>query len=990
MKQRTLKQVGRGWKSCGLVLLVLSIAAAGLRADVSVNILSPLDGAVFNRIDSGGSPTTVPLEVSVGLSPDVGQVDTVTFKINQTTIATASTPPFSASFTVPGPGVYLFEVDVTATGGPPGAVTSASSTFLVVDGDPPVVDSFTLSADTIQAGSSVLVEGTFTDDGFVTQVDLFQNGAQIATDDTFPFRFSVTPDAPGTYQYFAIATDDSGNTAITPRLQLAVTSPPQTGAEPPVITAFEVLPAQAEHFVQNAILFEVGAEDDGVITQVELLRNGIVVATTTAFPYTFSETPDSPGTFQYTARVTDDIGNQTTSDPLTVKVKPFSDEVPFVRLEWAVGGNLTFGSQTLVEAVVLDDGTIEAVDFYLDGQFIGSDAEAPYSVAYAPRTVDPYLLTAFARDDDGNVGAVTVQAVTSDFSVALPRLSIASLFDEQTDTYTFTVDAAGLAAPDVQSVAFYVNGGFVGEATDVPYTLTWTPDVFAPEVPVVALASLDSLSFDSPALGQTVDVFPQALTETLTIDTTPILDEGPKLTPLNDDETFITQTYQDLFAREATGTEVEFGLNALESGESRAEWIVSLFDRFEFELLRETVLAHLTILGFWPNQLELAAARTGIAFVDDDTDDHGNTRATATQISANEEIEGVIETPGDVDFFRFNVEGVASLIISTSGNTDTFGRLFNSQGVLLDEDDDDGAGLNFEMQANLQPGAYFISVEHFSLFGIGAYTLLIDTDGTVTPPSPGTGGVNSTLLAVINGLLESETYVNAFGPFQDQNLEVVQNQEERRIFFRRSWEHRYGESPTSQQTLQGQNRILNLAEPIPQSFLTAFIGNETVNGQPVIFDMPDTQGRETAAALVATLLQVRPPEALVSQIENLDPVAQVAAVLEHPLYAVRFEETVLVNSTEVSAGWRVSNWLGLVYDDSYPWLYDTELEWLYTESRLESDMWLYDQDLGWVWTGDAVYPYFWSHREQTWFYYEEGSTDPNWFYNFTTGQWEAH
>lgn len=105
-------------------------------------------------------------------------------------------------------------------------------------------------------------------------------------------------------------------------------------------------------------------------------------------------------------------------------------------------------------------------------------------------------------------------------------------------------------------------------------------------------------------------------------------------------------------------------------------------------------------------------------------DDHGDTRATATVVTANSTTGGNLETEGDEDYFRIDLATGGLLSVQTTGNMDTRGMLFDSQGVLLQEDDDKGTDVNFRLAASLPAGTYFIGVRHYDGYGTGAYQLV--------------------------------------------------------------------------------------------------------------------------------------------------------------------------------------------------------------------------------------------------------------------------
>ena len=131
----------------------------------------------------------------------------------------------------------------------------------------------------------------------------------------------------------------------------------------------------------------------------------------------------------------------------------------------------------------------------------------------------------------------------------------------------------------------------------------------------------------------------------------------------------------------------------------------------------------------------LANLSTAPSFVDDGItppppDDHGDTEATATIIDEPRfVIEGRLETPNDIDYFRIRVWGdddplQRGLFVRTTGNTDTFGTA-TFPGIIL-SDDDGGEDDNFLIFGPRRyRGIWYVSVRggrnHFR--NTGRYTL---------------------------------------------------------------------------------------------------------------------------------------------------------------------------------------------------------------------------------------------------------------------------
>ena len=125
------------------------------------------------------------------------------------------------------------------------------------------------------------------------------------------------------------------------------------------------------------------------------------------------------------------------------------------------------------------------------------------------------------------------------------------------------------------------------------------------------------------------------------------------------------------------------------------------------------------------------------------TDDHGNTLDTATPLPLGSSIAGRIDPGDDVDFFKldlFGEPGNAHVSIYTTGDLDTSGALYDSNGDSLTYNRDVTSGdrivdTNFSISRTLTPGVYYVGVE--SAYGrtTGGYTLhaKIDDHGNSFP-----------------------------------------------------------------------------------------------------------------------------------------------------------------------------------------------------------------------------------------------------------------
>ena len=104
--------------------------------------------------------------------------------------------------------------------------------------------------------------------------------------------------------------------------------------------------------------------------------------------------------------------------------------------------------------------------------------------------------------------------------------------------------------------------------------------------------------------------------------------------------------------------------------------------------------------------------------------DDGDSCATATPItlSGGAGSRSGSLTAGDYDYFRVDVTSSGTLTVYTTGSTDTYGYLKNSDCTDLAYNDDSG-DINFSISQSVTAGTYYVAVRHYSSSGTGAYTL---------------------------------------------------------------------------------------------------------------------------------------------------------------------------------------------------------------------------------------------------------------------------
>ena len=132
-------------------------------------------------------------------------------------------------------------------------------------------------------------------------------------------------------------------------------------------------------------------------------------------------------------------------------------------------------------------------------------------------------------------------------------------------------------------------------------------------------------------------------------------------------------------------------------------------------------------------------------------DDHGDSRSEATAIQLNQTVSGDLEREGDIDYFRFAITKQGTLTTFTTGNTDTFGTLRNSQGNFIVSNDDSGQRENFSIKRSLTPGTYYILISHALSQGTGTYSLRVNFVEKITYPDLAVDSVRVNKTSVKSG-----------------------------------------------------------------------------------------------------------------------------------------------------------------------------------------------------------------------------------------------
>jgi len=264
----------------------------------------------------------------------------------------------------------------------------------------------------------VPVVASATDDKEVSQMHIFIDGTKVASKagNIITYNWDTTPIADNRDHYLmALATDKEGNTGFSPLVTVRVVKGSQPDTLAPLVTIINPVSGQTVRGVVNVVANVV---DQSRITQVDFYVDGKLAYTDLAAPFEFSwNVSDSiNGTIHSLfARAFDENGNSSVSATVTVTIS--SDHIqditpPVVTMLYPpAGATFSVSTHPSINVVVdaSDESGIDRAEFYVDGNLMETDNQAPYEYTWdLTGYADGNLHTVYVKvyDTAGNFNAV--------------------------------------------------------------------------------------------------------------------------------------------------------------------------------------------------------------------------------------------------------------------------------------------------------------------------------------------------------------------------------------------------------------------------------------------------------------------------------------------------------------------------------------------------------------------------------------------------------
>ncbi|MGG8496755.1 Ig-like domain-containing protein [Tenacibaculum sp. TC6] len=165
----------------------------------------------------------------------------------------------------------------------------------------------------------------------------------------------------------------------------------------------------------NVVITANATDSNGTVTKVEFFNGATKLGEDTTSPYSFTISNAVAGTYQLTAKATDNDNASTVSTQVTISVTDGTSNVPPVVVITSPAANASFneGEAVTITANATDsDGTVAKVEFFNGAAKVGEATASPYSYVLNGLTEGTHVLTAKATDDKGAITTSDAVSIT--------------------------------------------------------------------------------------------------------------------------------------------------------------------------------------------------------------------------------------------------------------------------------------------------------------------------------------------------------------------------------------------------------------------------------------------------------------------------------------------------------------------------------------------------------------------------------------------------
>jgi hypothetical protein len=302
--------------------------------------------------------------------------------------------------------------------------------------------------------------------GSINRVEFYQNNMLIGADNASPYLISWKNVPKGKYALIAKVIDDQNSVATSDTVHIEVTD-----NKMPMVMITKPYNGEGFYSHTNIPIFAHAIDDDGNIRKVDFYQNTIFIGSDSTSPYTIDWLDVPAGTYTLTAKATDNLNGTGMSDMISITVAD-KNMLPVVQIISPISGDVFNSPAKLtLEANAYDtDGSIQRIEFYEGGTFLGADSISPYTVNTATLTAGTYHFIAKAYDDQLAVGTSdTIWIKVIDNNSPLVKITAPADGTVYMSPVSFLIEADATDKNGIKRVEFYFNDTLIGTDSTNPY-----------------------------------------------------------------------------------------------------------------------------------------------------------------------------------------------------------------------------------------------------------------------------------------------------------------------------------------------------------------------------------------------------------------------------------------------------------------------------------------------------------------------------------------
>jgi len=433
---------------------------------ITINVISPnifptasISAPQFNAVFTGGEA----IEIEADVADEDGTIEKVIFYADGDVIGEVASSPFNYSWTPANSGEYELTIEAFDNSGD----SKLSEPITVIINNPPTVSIETPENNQLfNEGENITLEVSVSDgEGSVVKVEYYNNDELLATVNEVPFSYTINQAQAGDFSISAKAYDDYDAVGTSNPISFTVNALPQISITSPANNSI-ISFGEPIDFTVNA------SDQDGTIEKVIYYNEDVQIAEITSAPFNFNWIDAPAGTYSIKAIAFDNNNASNISDEVVLIVNK-APSVMLIRPQ--PEDSFEVGRVITIEASAEDeDGTIEKVEFILDGEKIGEDRTSPYIFNMPGLELGTYELIVNAIDNQGTISS------TEPFSIVLSNLPIIKITSPESgtsfevgETINFEVEASDQDG-EVVKVEYYSNNLLIGTSETTPFSFAWT------------------------------------------------------------------------------------------------------------------------------------------------------------------------------------------------------------------------------------------------------------------------------------------------------------------------------------------------------------------------------------------------------------------------------------------------------------------------------------------------------------------------------------